>query len=122
MRSMIPPTDFAALRRRLAADRAALACELAALPDVAHLPPGILALLAYLHSAAAAVEAVTADEPLAGTGRVMLRDTHGEPLVLAIDPAAGPALAVTLAPLRALALAEDLIAGARRRLAEGTAT
>lgn len=49
--------------------------------------------------------------------RITVRDVSGEPLALIIHHPEGSPDAVPLHPLRALALAEDLTAAARRALA-----
>jgi hypothetical protein len=55
------------------------------------------------------------------TGRIVLLDVPGQPLALTLHDADGQIGAAVLEPLDALALAADLVASARRRLAGGAA-
>lgn len=107
--------DLTDLRRRLEAERDALLAEMAA-GD--HLAPGLLNLLTGVHAALTALTAAQLDhaEPLAA--RVRVRDIDGEPLALVAYLQDGAAASVEILALRALALAEDLTAAARRRLTE----
>ncbi|PWC53611.1 hypothetical protein [Azospirillum sp. TSO22-1] len=107
--------DLTDLRRRLEAERDALLDEMTA-GD--HLAPGLLNLLTGVHVALSALGATQLEvaEPLAA--RVRVRDIDGEPLSLVAYLQDGASIAVEVPALRALALAEDLTAAARRRLVE----
>ena len=96
------------LRTRLEADRAALVKLLAATPDGQPLESGFLRMLGDTSAALAALPAIGTTETSAATGR----------RVVVVDAPATPAV-LPILPGRALALAEQLLAGSRQRLRQG---
>ncbi|WP_431855312.1 hypothetical protein [Azospirillum sp.] len=111
------PAVVADLRRRLEEERSAIIGEIA-LGD--HLAPGFLRILADVQTGIDAIDADRIDQPDPTQARLRVRDVDGEPLALGIFAQNGDATAVELSPLRALNLAGDLIAAARRRMTWAT--
>ena len=109
------------LRSRLETDRAELVEMLAATPGGQPLESGFLALLADTSSALAAVDAIVAPDTATATGRrVVVVDAPATPAVLLqVYDHDGAMVQVPVLPGRALALAEQLLAGARQRLRQG---
>ena len=109
------------LRTRLEADRAALVEMLAATPDGRPLESGFVAMLADTSAALSAIDVmVTTDAAAANGRRVLVVDVAGTPAVLIqVYDNDGAMTQVPVLPGRALALAEQLLAGARQRLRQG---
>ena len=109
------------LRARLEAERAALVELLAATPDGQPLESGFLAMLADTSAALSALPAIGTTEASAATGRrVVVVDAPATPaILLQVYDHDGAMVQVPILPGRALALAEQLLAGARQRLRQG---
>lgn len=106
---------FSDLRTRLAAERNSILTELAT-GDA--LPPGLLCRLADVHFALQALDHCVTDDASRGARRVLVRDVADAPLELVLYDGDAAPVRADLQPLHALALAADLVEGARRRLAD----
>ena len=109
------------LRARLEADRAELVKVLTATPADRPLETGFVAMLANTEGALAALPTPNPTETSAATGRrVVVVDAPATPAVLLqVYDHDGAMVQVPILPGRALALAEQLLAGARARLRQG---